>query len=100
MKREKVSSVSKITNNIKNSIEQIAYGTSMFISLIALQLNLFDFTIDGSFDNLYTHPIKYTSVVLSPVIIGALIKKLDPKSETANDINEMINDLKPKIRKR
>lgn len=100
MKTKKIVNVSKATNNIKNSIEEIAYESSMFISLITLQFNLFDFVIDGSFDNLYTHPIKYTSVVLSPVIIGTLIKKLDPNSETANDINEMIEEFKPKTRKR
>lgn len=100
METKKIEKISKATNTIKNKLEEITYGTSMFISLIALELNLFDYTLDGSFDNLCLHPVKYSSIILSPIAIGTLIKKLDPNSETANDINEMINDFKPKTRKR
>lgn len=98
MKRKKVKSINKANEKIINGIEEITYGSSMFISLIALEINLFDFITDKSFDNIITHPAEWSLAILSPAIIGAIIKSVDPQSETAKEINKMINELKPKAR--
>lgn len=98
MKRKKVKNINKANEKIINGIEEITYGASMFISLIAIEINLFDFITDGSCDNIITHPAEWSLAILSPAIIGAIIKSVDPQSETAKEINKMINELKPKAR--
>ena len=100
METKKIVKISKTSENIKNTIEEMAYGTSAFIALTALEFNMFDYVLNGSFNSFNTHPIGYTATILSPIVIGSLIKTFDPNSETAHDINEMINQIKPKTRKR
>lgn len=98
--RQKVNKITTASKNLVNFMETAIYGTSEFIALAALEYNIIDFAIDGTCNGLYTHPTEYAAIYLSPIIIGTLINKLDPNSETASDINEMINQLKPKVRKK
>ena len=97
---KKVVKVSNVKQNIKNTIEEITYGSSMFIALLALEYGVFDIALDGRLDNIDTYPKTYAGIFLSPIVIGSLIKKFDPDSETSQDISNMINSFKPKTRKR
>ena len=98
--KQKVNKITTASKSIINFMETTLYGTAQFIALGAMEINLLDFAIDGSFDELYQYPKEYIAVFLSPVILGSLITKLDPNSETASSINDMVNQLKPKVRKK
>lgn len=98
--KQKVNKITTASKSIIDFMESALYGTAQFIALVAIEINALDFAIDGSFDGLYSHPKEYIAVFLSPIIIGSLITKLDPNSETASSINDMVNQLKPKIRKK
>ena len=100
--KEKIKSFSKAGKFITNTIETFAFKSAEIISLLTIEISAMDIGLDGNIDILYNNPAKYTSALLSPIAIGYLIKRIDPESETAKEIDKIIEDFKPKskIRKK
>lgn len=97
---KKVKNVSAANSKIVDFIESVSFSTSTAMALIMFSYGLFDVSIDGNLDSIYTHPKAYAIGFIAPVIAGCLITKLDPNSPTAKDINDFTNSFKPKSRTR
>lgn len=98
--KEKVKNISKAGLFITNTVETFAFKTAEIIGLLTIQISALDLGLDGNIDIFYNNPTKYTAALLSPIAVGYLIKKIDPNNETAKEIDEIIEDFKPKAKVR
>lgn len=96
--RKKAAKVTECSKKVKNSIEEFTLTMSTIVSMGMLYFSGFDLITDGSIDIANNNPTAYFGTVLSPIVIAGLIKTLDKNSTVNKDINDAINDLKPKKR--
>ena len=98
--RQKVKKISKINQQITDSVESTVFGLSTTAAIIALSWGTMDFVNDGVLDIFYTHPKIYATSLIAPFIASYLITKFDNNSDTSSNIKTLIEDVKPKSRTR